>query len=112
MLFVAVKARPEDWQPYGPNDDRTMTCMCKDPHNLHHHVSATAPQWKGLGQMHVFNSGTVCRAFPDAFVQRCFVFEPSDQQVTSPHARKDQLVMFPPVTSGEPLLHLLVEQFY
>lgn len=41
-----------------------------------------------------------CRAFPEAFTLRCFAFEPSDQQVDSATSRKDNMVMFPPVTTG------------
>ena len=41
----------------------------------------------------------VCRSFPEAFTQRCFAFEPSDEQVES--STSAQMVLFPPVTSGE-----------
>ncbi|DBA86334.1 TPA: hypothetical protein ACH3X2_005568 [Trebouxia sp. C0005] len=42
----------------------------------------------------------LCRAFPEAFTLRCFAFEPSDEQVDSSTSRKDNMVMFPPVTTG------------
>ncbi|KAL0049175.1 hypothetical protein WJX82_008170 [Trebouxia sp. C0006] len=42
----------------------------------------------------------LCRAFPEAFTLRCFAFEPSDEQVDSSTSTKDNMVMFPPVTTG------------
>ena len=44
----------------------------------------------------------LCRSFPEAFTQRCFAFEPSDQQVESSTSVK--MVLFPAVTSGRSLL--------
>ncbi|KAK9802768.1 hypothetical protein WJX73_000202 [Symbiochloris irregularis] len=41
-----------------------------------------------------------CRQFPDAFVLRCFAFEPSDEQVGMSTADMPNLMMFPPTLSG------------
>lgn len=41
-----------------------------------------------------------CRAYPDAFVLRCFAFEPSDAQVGMNSGDMPHLMMFPPTLSG------------
>ena len=44
---------------------------------------------------------SVCRAFPEAFVLRCFAFEPSDAQVEVDTSAREHLIMFPPARSGQ-----------
>lgn len=40
------------------------------------------------------------RPFSDAFVMRCFAFQPSDAQRAAGHADKPNLTLFPPTESG------------
>ena len=44
---------------------------------------------------------SLCRAFPEAFVLRCFAFEPSDAQVEVDTSAREHLIMFPPARSGQ-----------
>ena len=44
-----------------------------------------------------------CRKFPGAMSQRCFAFQPSDEQVTAENRNKQKkasLMMFPPTEGG------------
>ena len=43
----------------------------------------------------------MCRPFSDAFVMRCFAFQPSDAQRAAERQDKPNLTLFPPTESGE-----------
>ena len=45
----------------------------------------------------------VRRPFADAFVLRCFAFQPSDAQLAAGHTDKPNLMLFPPTESGKAL---------
>ena len=44
---------------------------------------------------------TASRMYADAITQCCFFFEPSDAHVKEDKADKPQLMMFPPIESGD-----------
>ena len=54
--------------------------------------------------------GIACRSYPDAFVMRCFAFQPSDALVQAGHAEMPNLMLFPPTESGTCFRNMLLLQ--